>query len=149
MRTFDEALTASIGRPPFSNGTELYAWMDNWCYRPCMVDKPWQDYEQDRGPHADSCPLILLVIGHGRTPSEWMEQPLTNGLQTLGDQYHCIEFRGEDDGPGEPQPIPDPPGQYTLLPREPYEGVRMLKPRHRRTPRGTVSVPLPAWETTQ
>lgn len=43
--------------------------------------------------------------------------------------FHCIEFRDENDGPGpEPQPVPTPPGQGELLPRAEFEGVRMLTP---------------------
>lgn len=125
MRTYEEAWEHAVDRRPFSNGTEGYAWMDNWCYR-CKND----------GDHLDDpgCPLVLVAL-MGRTPSEWFEQPWGQirgrpegeTAPVLGDTYHCAEFRDEDDdGPREPKPIPDPPGQEILLPREPYEGVRML-----------------------
>jgi hypothetical protein len=38
-----------------------------------------------------------------------------------------VEFRDENGGPPpEPTPVPDPPGQLVLVPREQYEGHRML-----------------------
>lgn len=109
MRTHDEAWEAAREGSPFSNSTEGDAWMHNWCHR-CLNDKN------------SDCPLILIAYC-GRTPSEWLEQDSFS----LYDRYHCVEFRDED-GPGdtEPTPIPDPPGQLTMWPREPFEGVRML-----------------------
>jgi hypothetical protein len=68
-----------------------------------------------------------MVAYLGRTPIQWMEGPRsTEGLISIPNQYRCIEYRHEDDGPADPQPIPDPPGQLTLIPREDYQGHRML-----------------------
>lgn len=111
LPTYDEAFARAREMSPFSNGTEGYAWMENNCER-CIHDRPHRD-----GTDPQGCPLILVAL-MGRTPIEWMQQ---DGHR-LGDQYHCLYFRDEDDpGPDEPTPIPDPPGQLTLCPREPYE----------------------------
>jgi len=84
MRHYAEIEATARDVPAFSNGTQGYGWMANWC---------------------DRC---------------------------IHDDLRCIEFRDKDNpGPSEPQPIPDPPGQELLLPREPFEGARMFV---RRTP---------------
>ena len=105
---------------PFSNGTEGYAWMDNWCFRPCAVDAAWQRYDNDKGPKADGCPLIVIAL-NGKTPAEWIEQPRDEqGRMTLGDQYHCMNFRAEGDDPPGPRREPDPmPGQSEMFDPEP------------------------------
>lgn len=107
--------------PPFSNGTEG----DGWVYANCGTC--WHDREQRNteilGP---GCPLVMVAL-NGRTPIQWLDGPRDNhGRYSIAGQYHCVEYRHEDDGPAEPQPIPDPPGQMTLAPRADYEGVRML-----------------------
>lgn len=118
--SYDEAMKTSREGSPFSNGTEGYAWLENWCGR-CINDKPARE-----GDEANGCPLVLVAL-LGRTPVEWVDQWDGKSPFPLGDNYHCILFRDEDDGPDpEPKPIPDPPGQLTLAPREPYEAARML-----------------------
>lgn len=100
----------------FSNGTEWEAWSANWCAR-CLVDKPARE-----GRYEDGCPLILDVL-MGEEPAEFIVQDRFR----LGDQYHCINFRDEDDGPPPPtEPEPTPPGQGELLPMEPFVGTRMF-----------------------
>lgn len=114
---YDQAMAASRDEIPFSNSTEGEAWLSNNCER-CLNDKPARE-----GRYEDGCVLILVAL-EGRTPVEWTpDKPMS-----LGEQYRCMYFRGEDDGPDpEPAPIPDPPGQLTLVPREPYEQpARML-----------------------
>lgn len=128
MRTYDEAFAAAVDQSAFSNGTEGHAWMDQWCFR-CVHDKGTRD-----GSDPVGCPLVMVAL-MGRTPSEWLEQPWQqiNGrpdgdtAPVLGDTYHCVEFRNEDDpGPGyEPQPDPPPPGQLPLFDDQPYRGYRM------------------------
>lgn len=101
---------------PFSNGTEGYAWTANWCDR-CIHDKPARE---DR--YEDACGIFTLSLC-GQTPGEWLEQE----GRPFGDQYHCIEFRDEDDGPPPPtEPIPTPPGQGELYPMEEFVGYRMF-----------------------
>lgn len=116
-RLYDEARD----EPAFSNSDEGIGWMANWCDR-CIHDKPARN-----GDDANGCPLVLISL-MDRRPIQWLDGPRNEqGRYSLADQYHCIEFRSENDGPGpEPQPIPDPPGQLTFAPREPFEGVRML-----------------------
>ncbi|MFD8740828.1 hypothetical protein ACFV06_38750, partial [Streptomyces sp. NPDC059618] len=93
-------------------------WMANWCDR-CVHDRPAR---QEEGP---GCPLVLVAL-MGRTPAQWLTPDADADAHVFA-EYHCIEFRGEDDGPGpEPQPVPDPPGQFCLWPREPFESVRMF-----------------------
>jgi hypothetical protein len=124
VRTYSEAFADARDEPPFSNGTEGYDWMENWCWAPCHtpVEKAWQECEAGEREAEDwfqgGCPLILVAM-MGRTPSEWLPQ------SDFGD-FHCIEFRGPDDlGGDEPQPVPDPPGMDALFER-PEPQVRML-----------------------
>lgn len=138
MRSFDEALDHAREGTAFSNGFEYDHWYAQWCDR-CAHEKPMRDDGQPNEEGILGCVLLAVSFLHGVTPSEWMEQDRGR----LGDQYHCIEFRNEDDGPAGPTgPIPDPPGQGLLLPREPFEGVRMLTTYP--TSRDVVSVSLAA-----
>lgn len=107
-----------IDRVPFSNGTEGEAWMANWCAR-CVHDAPAR-----RGDYGNGCSHILTALT-GQTPAEWLDQGVP---YRIGDQYHCIDFRPEDDGRGDDGHRPeDPmPGQGELIPRAPYEGTRMF-----------------------
>jgi hypothetical protein len=116
MRTYDEMWASAREESAFSNGTEWECWSANWCDR-CIHDKPAR-----QGDEGNGCPLILIGFC-GRTPLEWMEHERFS----LGDRYHCIEFRDEDDGPTEPPgPSPQCPGQGELFDPAPYEGVRMF-----------------------
>jgi hypothetical protein len=109
------ATVKPIDRPPFSNGTEGEAWMANWCHR-CLRDAPFRN-----GIAPTGCELILTAL-LGQTPAEWIEQDRFS----LGDQYHCIEFRAPGSGGGEPRPRPTPPGQGELVPRDGLRATRML-----------------------
>jgi len=114
LPTCEQALATSREGAPFSNGTEGEFWFESNCYQ-CV-----NDAEARTG--LGGCDLVLIAL-LGRTPAEWSE---TNP-RGLSDRYQCAYFRSEDDGPDpEPTPIPDPPGQLTLLPREPFEQARML-----------------------
>lgn len=125
LPTYDEAWARAQEGSPFSNGDEGYGWMARWCDR-CINDKPAREDDPGSG-----CPLVSVAL-LGRTPVEWLDQKRTgpDGLlvpYSIGDQYHCMYFRDEDDGGDpEPTPIPDPPGQLVLAPREPFEQARML-----------------------
>lgn len=112
MRSLEVIEAAALPGSPFSNSTDWEIWSYNWCER-CRNDSPAL---VDKG---EGCPLILVAL-MGKRPSEWLDGECPS-------KYTCVEFRDQNDGPGpEPQPIPDPPGQETLLDREPYEGVRMF-----------------------
>jgi hypothetical protein len=125
MRTLDEVIKTSPERPPFSNGTEGYDWMYRWCDR-CQhpVEKAWQSYESGKRKtqlkgYEGGCPLLMAsMVGH--TPAEWLEQ------EDGPDRYHCIEFRGPDDGGDDPRPRREPPRMDGLFPR-PERRTRMLK----------------------
>lgn len=117
LPTHDEiAKTARDGKA-FSNGTAWSIWSHHWCTR-CLNDSPEM---VDRG---EGCPLIGFAMREKKTPAAWMPNgPDGDVLQ----DYICAFYRGKDDGPDpEPTPIPDPPGQLTLVPREPFEQARML-----------------------
>lgn len=118
MRTYDEAYAAALPEPAFSNGTQGEIWMAGWCER-CANDTPEL---VDRGK---GCPLIMVAL-MGRTPSEWMAQP-----NESPDQYHCAEFRDDDD-PGQSGDLPDPSpeidGQLPLFDADPYRGPRIYAP---------------------
>lgn len=121
MRTAEQIWKDAREGSPFSNGTEGYAWMDNWCGR-CIHDKPARNGHEENG-----CPLLLPALS-GKTPVEWLDGPRNEqGHWAIDDKYHCIEFRDEDDGPPPPtEPQPTPPGQGELVPMEPYVGTRMF-----------------------
>jgi len=123
MRANDELLASAREVPPFSNSTEGYGWIDAHCLT-CVHEKPTR-----QGREWDGCPLIALSMG-GFTPAEWIPgDPRVAGGWDAARLFTCVEYRHEDDGSDpEPKPIPDPPGQLTLFPRDGLEGVRMLKP---------------------
>lgn len=116
MRTYDEIDRDARDGSPFSNSTSGEIWMSQWCHR-CKNDSPEL---VDKG---EGCPLILIALC-GKTPVEWHPQ---EGIQ----DYHCIEFRDERGGGGEPgpkRPAPEMPGQEQLFPAEAtHQGVRMFK----------------------
>lgn len=123
MDDYETLYARAKDESPFSNGTEGYGWMGHWCER-CFYDKPARD-----GDGTEGCPLVLVALMQ-RTPAEWLPgEPCTPDGFSIRDQYTCVMFRHEDDGGDpEPKPVPDPPGQLTLFPREGVEGVRILKP---------------------
>jgi hypothetical protein len=117
-RLYDEA----HDEPAFSNSDEGMGWMDANCAT-CVHDKPAR-----QGDDGNGCPLVLITL-MGKRPAQFLDGPRNeSGLYSLARQYVCVEYRHEDDGPSDPQPIPDPPGQLTLLPRDTFEGHRMLSP---------------------
>ncbi|MFI5473133.1 hypothetical protein ACIA6D_23200 [Streptomyces cacaoi] len=117
-RLYDEALD----EPAFSNSDEGYGWMGANCLT-CIHDKPAR-----QGDDGNGCPLILITL-MGRRPAQFLDGPRDeHGRYSIARQYTCIEYRHEDNGPADPQPIPDPPGQLTLCPRGEFEGHRMLTP---------------------
>lgn len=120
MRTAPQIENDARGGSPFSNSTEFEIWQDGNCAT-CVHDKPARE-----GREWDGCPLLSVVYGD-LTPAEWLE---SEHYPNPASKYTCVEYRHEDDGKDdpEPKPIPDPPGQLTLFPRDGFEGVRMLKP---------------------
>jgi hypothetical protein len=124
MRNLSEVMDTSPERSPFSNGTEGYDWMSRWCDR-CHhpVEVAWQAYSNGKRKtqlkgFEGGCPLLMAAyVGH--TPAEWFEQ------ESGPDRYHCVEFRGPDDGAGPPRPKRDPSGMDGLFPR-PEAGTRLL-----------------------
>lgn len=121
MRSLDEAMAAARPGPPFANGTEGYGWMENWCDR-CLHDKEMRETGAGFG-----CPLILVAY-QGLIPSEWLDGPRDeSGRYGISDQYHCVEFRDEDDpGPGYEPTEPVSPDQMELFDATPYERPRMF-----------------------
>lgn len=117
---YADALARSRPEPAFSNGTEGYGWMANWCDR-CLRDAPHRNMGTGSG-----CPLILVAL-QDRTPAEWLDGPRDErGAYSIEDQYHCIEFKAPGGGGGgEPRPKPDPRGMDGLFPR-PERAARML-----------------------
>ncbi len=126
MDSYDTLFERAKDEPAFSNGTEGYGWIDANCSN-CVNDKPAREGDEGNG-----CPLILVALMQ-RTPAKWL--PCDPGNWSIEGQYTCVMYRHEDDGGGpEPKPIPDPPGQLTLFPREGFEGVRMLRPAPSESP---------------
>lgn len=118
MRTPDEIHAGAIDEPAFSNGTEGYAWQDNWCGQCVHDDEATEKW----------CPILTEAI-LGRTPAEWIEQPWQQikgrpegeTAPVPGDRYHCVEFEPREDGDGNDEPEPGPrwdpemPGQTTIF----------------------------------
>lgn len=124
MRTLNEVMATSPEVAPFSNGDQGYDWMSRWCDRCCHpVEVAWQHYTDGKRKtqlkgYEGGCPLLMAAFA-GHTPAEWLEQ------DDGPDKFHCVEFRGPDDGGGEPQPKPEPPNMDGLFDR-PQRAVRML-----------------------
>ncbi|ART74330.1 hypothetical protein BTO20_37545 (plasmid) [Mycobacterium dioxanotrophicus] len=126
MRKLSDVIAASPKVPAFSNGTDGYDWMSRWCDR-CRhpVEIAWQNYNigkrktQMKG-YEGGCPLLMAAMTGDVTPTEWLPQ------DEGPDRYHCIEFRGPDDGRQPPRPKPEPPGMEGLFER-PQRGIRTLK----------------------
>lgn len=131
MRTYDEIMSTARDEAPFSNGTEGFGWMENWCWR-CHnpAELAWRRYEEGKRKMPPTefpggCPLMLVALQQ-KTPTEWIDQ-WKEGEPYPIDRFHCIEFRGPDDGRnGEPRPKRDPTGMDGLFPC-PERRVRMLK----------------------
>jgi hypothetical protein len=120
VRDYGEAYEHARPAPPFSNGTEGYGWMAAHCAT-CIHDRPAR-----QGREEDGCPLVTVALV-GRTPAEWIPgDPITPTGYSIREQYHCVEYRHEDDPDPTPRPIPTPPGQLELVPRERYTAVRMF-----------------------
>lgn len=118
MRAYAEAVKEARDEHTFSNSSQWDIWSAKNCDR-CFWDKPAR-----QGDEANGCPLILIAL-EGKRPAEWL---LESEQAAIHADYTCTEYRHEDDGDPEPRPIPTPDGQGELLPREPFEGHRMLSP---------------------
>jgi hypothetical protein len=139
VRLYDEIYETATDQPPFSNGTEGYGWMENWCWAPCQQpdEVAWQRYEAGlrKTDPGGGCPLILCAL-MGKTPIEWLDQWDGEGPYPIADRYHCIEFRPPGGGGGD-DPFGGPPAHPPRAKREPKDmdglfprperRVRMLK----------------------
>lgn len=113
--TGDTAYDRAREGSPFSNHTMWEIWSENWCCR-CRNDG------MGLGKDKPQCELIAVALC-GRTPLEWLT--FTTEDEVYGN-YHCINFRDRNDRrPRDPKPRPDPPGQMSMLPREPFENGRV------------------------
>lgn len=132
---YEALLAESYDEPAFSNSSEGYGFMWANCDH-CVHDKGARietsiaagEISEDAAGDYDprGCPLLTITMV-GRRPKQFLDGPRdSEGLYSRAHQYVCTEYRHEDDGPADPQPIPDPPGQDALFPRGDYEGVRML-----------------------
>lgn len=92
----------------FSNGTEGYAWMAEWCDR---CDK---DHQAHIDHHEDACPIIArsFLLEADETIPEWVDNSETEGF-TFPPAVHCLSFApcqqcepGGDDGCGWEPPTP-------------------------------------------
>jgi len=116
---YDDAYKRSREGAPFSNGTEGYGWMANWCDR-CTRDAPFRN-----GISPQGCPLLLIALSE-RTPAEWLDGPRDeHGRYSIADQYTCVEFRAPGGGGGAPKPRPEPPLMDGLFER-PERQTRMF-----------------------
>lgn len=108
VRTEEEIRADAAEGSPFSNGTEGYAWIENWCAECVHNDEETELY----------CPILTVSLLHF-TPKEWVEQPWQQipgrpegeTAPVLGGQYVCTEFerRPDDDGDDGAEPEPEPP----------------------------------------
>lgn len=80
------ALASACASRPFSNGTELEAWMGAWCY--------YCEFEED-------CALLLHAILPDETPwpEAWLPEP--TGEHHLPSKMVCLAFSpGSEGDPG-------------------------------------------------
>lgn len=142
MRPEADILADARDDAPFSNGTEGYGWMENWCWRPCMnpVEKAWRDYEDGkrRKPlkgYPGGCPLIMCAQ-IGKTPVEWIDNWDGNSPYPISTRFTCTEFIPPDEGggsggaprpPGPPTAKREPKDMDGLFPR-PQRQLRILLP---------------------
>lgn len=118
MIDLDDAMARARPGPAFANSTEWECWSANWCDR-CLREAPFR-----AGIAPIGCPLIVVALQE-RIPAEWLDGPRDeHGRYSLGDQYHCIEFRAPGSGGGEPRPRPEPPNMDGLFER-PRRRTRM------------------------
>lgn len=101
MRDYDEAYAAATEGSPFSNGTQGEMWTSNWCDT-CIHDKGARDGTNDQG-----CSLLLIGL-MGRTPTEWIAQEWVGNKPPV-DDYHCTEYREDDDPWDDDKPKDVPP----------------------------------------
>jgi hypothetical protein len=142
VRTYDEIAASARDERPFSNGTEWEIWAANWCWA-CHnpVEVAWRRYQEGKRKTAPKdfpggCPLIGCAL-NGKTPTEWLDQRKEGEPYPL-DRFHCIEFRGPDDGGGDPWGGPPPrpprakrePKNMDGLFSRPQRRRRMLKQGH-------------------
>ena len=91
------------GHPPFSNGTERYAWTSAWCDH-CEHDHSITHDEDDVEPYR-SCDLLLGMdladYGKFAWPEAWVPEP-TDGRFELPSRMVCLKFKpchvGDCDG---------------------------------------------------
>lgn len=118
---YDDIARRARPEPAFSNGTEGYGWMANWCDR-CLRDAPFRNGLKG----ATGCMIIAVAMCEQTTPAEWMDGPRDErGRYGIEDQYTCIEFKGPGGRGGEPRPKPDPPDMDGLFER-PERRTRMF-----------------------
>lgn len=77
MRSPEEISASARDVRAFSNGTEGYAWMGNWCHE-CKHD----DEETEKW-----CPILTLAMIGEKTPAEWVEK----NPYGLGDQLTIFD----------------------------------------------------------
>lgn len=83
----------------FSNGTQGYGWMANWCDR-CLHDAIFQNTGKGSG-----CPIIASVMCDNTVPPEWYAPTEEDEIFA---NYTCIEFKPRGWRDPEPKPKPDP-----------------------------------------
>ena len=95
----------------FSNGTEGYGWMANWCDR-CVNDHSTHLREPD---YDNGCPHICSMMNHEPIPAMIRLDEGVWGSWTCMDFRRCSCDRGPDD-PSEPDPEPPVhPGQGAMF----------------------------------
>lgn len=124
---YNEASKLARPVPPFSNGTEGYGWMANWCDG-CLRDAPFRNGLKG----ASGCPLIAVAMLEQKTPAEWLDGPRDeHDRYSIEDQYHCIEFKAPGGG-GEPRPKPEPPQMDGLFERPERQTRMYVQPQETR-----------------
>ena len=100
-----ERLAKAIQHRPFSNGTEGYTWMGNWCDH-CARDHACHD---PGGDHSKGCDLILLAMlpdfpcEDFPWPEAWLPEP-DDGKFQLPSRLSCAAFSPCTEGTCEGDP---------------------------------------------
>jgi hypothetical protein len=115
--------TACEGWAYFSNGTEFHWWQEHWCFRPCLVDLPFQNDISQHG-----CPLLVQALIGERVDRWLVNDHATNRVEGW---VTCLDFKPPGWRNPTPAPKPAPPGQDRLF-DAPSGRRTLVQPQERR-----------------
>lgn len=104
MRPEAEISASAEDRRPFSNGTEGFAWMGDWCYECVHNDEETELW----------CPILTVAI-LGKWPTEWTRRQVGWTSKDSSGSYEVVDTCTEFEERRDPGPDDEPesgPGPY-------------------------------------